>query len=406
VAGATAIAGCSGQSGGGGTGPVKVGVLAPLNATQFGKGMENSAKLAADWINENDKILDRDLEVVVGNTELDPTTSVQAAQKLVQQDDVDFLVGNWLSENMLAVQDWAVDNDVIYLSSGATSPKTTENVSNNYEKYKSYFRAGALNSTFLARSEVRFAEEYLKPELGWDSTALFMEDLEWTRALQRVYENQLPEVGIEIENSVRFSIDTNDYSPIFQQVEEAGVPYATTGIGVTGLTPTIQWADSQAPFMLSGVSSQGSGPTFWEQTEGKCEHTSAHALSALPNLRTTSVTVRFNEDYVAEYGDTEVSYPPYVGPVTYDALLVYQDAANRAGSLDNEELIPAIEETSIRGTQGLIEFYPRDHQYAHDLVFGKDNVILPAAQWQEEELEIIWPDDVQTAELKMPSWLG
>jgi branched-chain amino acid transport system substrate-binding protein len=158
--------------------------------------------------------------------------------------------------------------------------------------------------------------------------------------------------------------------------------------------------------MLSGVSSQGSGPTFWEQTEGKCEHTSAHALSALPNLRTTSVTVRFNEDYVAEYGDTEVSYPPYVGPVTYDALLVYQDAANRAGSLDNEELIPAIEETSIRGTQGLIEFYPRDHQYAHDLVFGKDNVILPAAQWQEEELEIIWPDDVQTAELKMPSWLG
>jgi branched-chain amino acid transport system substrate-binding protein len=158
--------------------------------------------------------------------------------------------------------------------------------------------------------------------------------------------------------------------------------------------------------MFSGVSSQGSGPTFWEQTEGKCEYTSAHALSALPNLRTTSVTVRFNEDYTAEYGDTEVAYPPYVGPVTYDALLVYQDAANRAGSLDNEDLIPAIEETSIKGTQGTIEFYPNDHQYAHDLVFGKDNVILPAAQWQNEELEIMWPDDVQTAELKAPGWMN
>ncbi len=77
--------------------PVKIGLDNPLTGTfaALGKNELIGAQLAVDQINANNGILGRQVELLVeDSTSGDTATAVQKADKLIDRDKVDFLIGN------------------------------------------------------------------------------------------------------------------------------------------------------------------------------------------------------------------------------------------------------------------------------------------------------------------------
>ena len=112
AAGSLLVAASCGDGGGDGAGgdasseqdtsPIKVGVLFSTSGP-----LESSADSMLQgidyWMSENPTILDREVELVVVDDGATPATAVPAAQRLLQQEEVDIVVGPYISGPSSAV---------------------------------------------------------------------------------------------------------------------------------------------------------------------------------------------------------------------------------------------------------------------------------------------------------------
>ncbi len=117
--------------GGAASGPIKLGVIAPLTGggTSYGLGIKQGAQMAVDEINQAGGVNGRKIDMVTEDDASDPAQSVTAMTRLVDSDKADVIVGGWGSSQVLAHQPVAEKAGVPYIIVGATSPKiTNENV--------------------------------------------------------------------------------------------------------------------------------------------------------------------------------------------------------------------------------------------------------------------------------------
>lgn len=143
IAGVLAAAACGGSaSTGTGSGtqeatgsPITIGVLddnAPLTAVE-GAEMRVNTDLAVDQINKSGGIHGHKLSVVYADPQADPSKAVTLAQQLVQQNNVDVLVGAVLSSECLGVENLVARLQVVYVSStGCATEDFTAKQCNQY----------------------------------------------------------------------------------------------------------------------------------------------------------------------------------------------------------------------------------------------------------------------------------
>lgn len=142
VAGLLAVAACGGgatQSGGGSQeangSPITIGVLddqAPLTAVE-GAEMRVNTDLAVARINSSGGIHGHKVNVVYADPQADPSKAVALAQQLVQQNNVDVLVGAVLSSECLGVENLVARLQIVYVSStGCASEDFTAKQCNQY----------------------------------------------------------------------------------------------------------------------------------------------------------------------------------------------------------------------------------------------------------------------------------
>ena len=92
--GATALAGCAGVFGGSeSSGPISVGLVLPYSGplSLLGQNITEGLEL---YFGENDEEIDgRKVEVTQRDSQGKPETGVSATRELLEEEDVDFLVG-------------------------------------------------------------------------------------------------------------------------------------------------------------------------------------------------------------------------------------------------------------------------------------------------------------------------
>lgn len=113
---ACAPPGSSPDTGGGGegaqeTGPIKVGVLAPLTGGLAGPGKDQRDGFLLYLEEHGNKLGGRDVEVVVEDDQGNPEAGIQAATRLVEREQVDLVVGPLLGNVGLAVGDYMGTTD-------------------------------------------------------------------------------------------------------------------------------------------------------------------------------------------------------------------------------------------------------------------------------------------------------
>jgi branched-chain amino acid transport system substrate-binding protein len=327
--------------------PINVGVIAPFAAID-GASIINGAEMAVDDINAHGGVDGRPIKLFKYDDKASTTDGVRAFQRAVQDDHVVAMIGVFTSEVALAVEPWSGRLQAPLIVTGAASNQITKHVRDDYKDYKYTFHEW-INSTFLADSVCDSSHDLLVKGFGYKTADIMSEDADWTAPLDAEYMKCLPAAGLKVLDHIRFSPDTNDFTPIFNKIEGDHPDVIITGIAHVGLKPTVQWHDQQVPILMAGISAQAGASTFWQRTNGATEGVITET-AAVPGAALTPKTVPFTEAYTKRFGTT----PAYNAYSTDDAVYVLKAAIERANSTKPDELVTALEKTDYLGTLGRV----------------------------------------------------
>ena len=377
--------------------PIKIGVIAEAQAIA-GASIPQAAQMAADEINAKGGVDGRKIEIITYDNHSSSADSVRAFQRAVNEDKVNVVIASYISEVVLALEPWASRLKTPFVTPGAASNEISKSVHADYEKNKYTFH-GYLTSAALALSVCDAAKELLAEQKGMKTAVIMSEDAAWTKPLDVGYEACLPKIGLKVLDHIRFSPDTTDFTPIFNNLEAKKPDVIITGISHVGVQPTVQWKNQQVPIPIFGISAQALSPTFWSDTNGAAEGIPSLAF-ATSGTAVTPKTKPFAAAFKAKFGTD----PAYTGYTAYDEVYIIAEAIKRAGSTDADKMVTELEKTDYVGTIGRVQFYGRGDQFTHGLKFGPDNISGMIFQWQDGKQVTVWPAKIADGKLKYPSF--
>jgi branched-chain amino acid transport system substrate-binding protein len=378
--------------------PIKIGVIAEVQSIA-GAATPGGAQIAADEINAKGGVLGRKIEIVTYDNKSSSADSVRAFQRAVSEDKVSAVIASYISEVVLALEPWAARLKMPLITPGAASNEITKAIHNDYEKNKYTFH-GYLTSAAQAQLVCDAAKELLVDKLKFKKVAIMSEDAAWTRPLDVGYETCLPKAGLNVVEHVRFSPDTTDFTPIFNNIESKKPDVIVTGISHVGVQPTVQWRNQEVPMPMFGISAQALSPTFWKDTNGAADGVPSLAV-ATPDVAVTSKTKPFAQAFKTKFGTP----PAYTGYTAYDEVYIIAEAIQRAGSTDPDKMVGELEKTSFEGTIGHIEFHGKNDEFTHGLKAGPGYVTGLVFQWQNGKQVTVWPDKIAEGRLEFPKFV-
>ncbi|HEX9556267.1 MAG TPA: ABC transporter substrate-binding protein [Reyranella sp.] len=107
--------------------PVRIGMVDPLTGVYaaIARGEVEGAQLAVDQINKKGGILGRPVELLVEDSANDVGTGVQKTRKLIDRDEVSFIIGDVNSGIALAIAQVTTEKKILHIVSGGhTDPIT------------------------------------------------------------------------------------------------------------------------------------------------------------------------------------------------------------------------------------------------------------------------------------------
>ncbi len=378
--------------------PIRIGVIAEASSIAGGS-IPKAAQLAADEINAAGGVNGRKIEIVAYDDHSSSADAVRAFQRAVTQDHVNAVIASYISEVVLALEPWSARLKMPMVTPGAASNEISQVIKRGYDRYKYVFH-GYLTSAFLAQSVCDGAKDMLVDGYHMKSAVIMSEDAAWTTPLDVGYEACLPKVGLKVLDHIRFSPDTNDFTPIFNRIEGEKPDVIVTGISHVGVQPTVQWTSQQVPIPMFGISSQATSSTFWKDTNGATQGVVFQTVAA-PGVAVTPKTNPFTDAYEKRFG----AVPSYCGYTAYDEVYYIADAIKRAGSTDADKLVTALEATNWEGTIGRTAFYGRNDQFPHALKYGPGFITGIIVEWEQGKQVAIWPKNVAIGKLTFPSFI-
>jgi branched-chain amino acid transport system substrate-binding protein len=379
-------------------GPIKIGVIAEAQAVA-GSSIPQAAQLAADEINAKGGVDGRKIEIISYDNHSSSAESVRAFQRAVNEDHVNAVIASYLSEVVLALEPWSARLKTVMITPGAASDVITANIAKDYEHNKYTFQ-GNPTSSAVAGFICDAAKEVLVDALKMKTAVIMSEDAAWTTPLDAGLEACLPKIGLTVLDQIRFSPDTTDFTPIFNKIEGEKPEVIITGISHVGVQPTVQWKSQQVPIPMFGVSTRASNSAFWKDTNGATEGVLYQGYSG-PGVAVTSKTLPFMDAFVKKYGNT----PSYCGYNAYDDVYIIADAIKRAGSVDSDKLVAAMEATDYVSTIGRAQFLPQADPHVHALKTGPGFITGLFLQWQNGAQVNMWPAALANGKLEFPAFV-
>jgi len=374
-------------------------VIAPLQHA-LGKAMVNAAKMAVDDVNETGGVNGRPLKLFVFDDQTSSTNAVRALQKAVQQNHVVAGVGVWISEVALAVEPWTGRLKTPFVVTGAISPKISRRVHEHYNKFR-YTFTNNLDGVQQARNVcLSLHNDVVKPHHA-TRAVIMAENADWTQAVVHEYKKCLPEAGLTVEKTVRYSLDTKDFKPIFNSVTSANPQVIAAATAINGLRPIVQWHQNQVPALLTGINAQSVEGDFWDKTNGATNDVMSVVAGSINGIPVTDKTRGFFTAYKRAYGTP----PPFTGYTTYDAVHMIANAIKRTGSTKGSAIVDQMEATDYTGVNGHYQFHGKNEPKTHSVKFGKQYVTGLSFQWQDGKQVATWPSKFAQGQAELPDFV-
>ena len=345
AAAALIAVGCSGQGGGG---AIKIGMLYNMTGAQasLDSPSANGAKLAAKEINAAGGVLGKKIQLVAYDGKSDAATIGNAASQLTNSDKVVAMFGFSDSDMTMAAAPTAAKAEIVFVTSGATSPKLPDQVPD-------YLYLACFGDNVQAAAGAEYAVSSLKAKNVY---LLIDKGMEYTLLLGKYFKERFLELGGTMILEDNYQTGDKDFSAQITKLKgqkaRADLLYIAAGpddIGTivkqvrdAGIKTAIMGGDGYDTPLLVQVAGAGAENVYF----------TTHSLMDA-GLGTDAVK-KFIAAYQAEY-----KTPPenaFAG-LGYDTVKLLADSIKRAGSADPKAIRTALQATSsLAGVTGSISF--------------------------------------------------
>jgi branched-chain amino acid transport system substrate-binding protein len=379
---------------------IKIGIIGPMNFVQ-GKGHWNGAVMAAEEINGKGgvnvggKKMKIELVQADSNEFLNVTDATNAMEMILTRDKVDFVLGGFRSEAVLAMQDIAMDYKKIFIGCGAAHPELCLRLAKDYDRYKYFFRGTPFNSRFLVKTcfiQMATVGAILKKALGLEKVkvAIVAEKAMWVDPMIKAAQGFIPKLGMEVAGVWRPSQTATDVSAELSAVEKSGAQMIFTIFSASvGITFARQSGELKVPAVQVGINVEAQKHGFMEATQGKGDYVMT-LNTYCPGVEANEKTKPFVEGYTKRFGE-----PPTYTADTYSAIVDnLVPAIEKVGSLDADKLVPYMEDRVFKSPSGTVKYMKtKEGKPLHDLTWGPGFLTSLGVQWQDGVMKGVWPNN-------------
>jgi len=401
-----------------GADPVIIGVPTSLY-TPFGSYGLKAVNLAVEEINAkggvkvgNEK---RPLKVVVADTRGgEPGTPVHDAlmayEKLITgQKPHAIVIGAFRSEVLIAAMDLVAKYKVPQLGTIAQTPGFQAQFKKDPEKYKYLFRV--TTDALVDATYINHTLDMLKKDYALDKILYIYQDTAWAKAFAGLMQKHCKETGWTEIGFEPYAAGATDFSPALSKAKENNAQV----IGMVWDVPlgagnfSKQYVAMNVPALLVGFIPPMGSPMAPKAVGPDVEYalTVEFPVGATLALAKLPKTGEFLDKFKKKYG--ELPEPPAVNSSAYDSVFVLADAIERAGSLDPDKLVEALEKTDYPGVSGRIRFNEQ-----HVMIFGEKSAdetgVCVVFQWQKGKDGVlkrvpVYPEFLAEGKVLLPPWM-
>ena len=211
---ASLLGACSPAASGG---EVKIAILAPLSGPvpTFGVSTRDGALLAIEEWNAKGGVLGMKITPIVEDSQCTPDPAVNAANKVINQDKVKFIIGEVCSKASIPISDIADKAKVLMVSPTSTNPDVTVNPDGTTKPY--IYRACFIDP-FQGLVAAKFAWDTLQAK-----TAFLMVDQanDYVKGLSSNFESAFTKLGGKIVGNESYTASDTDFGAILAKVADA-----------------------------------------------------------------------------------------------------------------------------------------------------------------------------------------
>ena len=392
--------------------PIIVGVPTSIY-TPFGRDGLKAVNMAVEEINAKGGVSvgseKRPIKVVVTDTrDGEPTTPVHDAlmayEKLIlEQKPHATVIAPFRSETIIASMDLVAKYKIPQLQTIAQTPQFQVKFRTDPAKYKYLFRVttdAAIDAGYLSG-----ALDSLKSQFGLDKIYFIPQDTLWALGFIGVLRKHCEKTGWQEIGYEPYAAGATDFSPGLTKAKEgkaqviAMVWDVPLGAGIF----TKQWAAMKVPALIIGFVPPMAAPDAWK-TVGKNVEYSIQVefpVGASVPLKKLPKTSEFLDKYQKKFG--KLPEAAAVNSSAYDSVYILAAAIERAGSLDPDKLVTALEQTDYRGVSGRLRFN-KDHIVVFDSNPEETGVCV-VFQWQKGKRVPIYPAFLAEGKVALPPWM-
>jgi len=324
-------------------------------------------------------------------------------EKIILDKGADFVIGPSRSEAAIAALGIISQYKRIYLSTcGCLSPKFHNSIAENYDKFKYAFRITGESARMVGESIDLL--DIFNSKYSMNKMFILVQDVGFARAGGDIVAKKMKGKGWEISGYERYPTGSTDFSAGLLKAKDSKAQILFTMGDMPELSVMInQWHDMKVPALPFGCYlGPAMEPGFWEVTKGRGAYTIVNVVNAgnAPS-EATPWTMKFYKAYEKKWGAEPEGYGTSSG---YMAPYIIKDAIERAGTLDVDTLVSALENTDLIGVYGRIRFDPKSHQVipAND---PEEGAVGTMFQWQEGKRVVIYPPKIAVSEVNFPPWM-
>ena len=378
---------------------IKIGVIGPMKFVQ-GKGHWNGAIMAAEEINAKGGIQVGDKKMKVkliqadSNEFLSVTDATNAMERLITKDKVDFIVGGFRTEAVLAMQDIAMEHKKIFIGCGAAHNELCERVAKNYDTYKYWFRMTPYNSTSLVRAafiHLGTVAAVMKQSLNIPKikVAIVVEKAMWADAMVPAVEGTIPKMGMEVAGVWRPSPVATDVTAELSAIQRSGAHIMFTIFSSSvGIPFARQAGELKIPAVQVGINVEAQKDGFWQATQGKGNYVITSGTYAR-GVERNELEKPFVEGYIKRFGEV----PTYTSDTYASIIYALKPAIEEAGTLDSDKIVSILENRVFKVPSGTIKYMKNaEGKPLHDLTWGPGFLTGLATQWQDGKIVGVWPN--------------
>ncbi len=219
-----------------------------------------------------------------------------------------------------------------------------------------------------------------------------VQDVEHARKGGEAMQKALTDKGWTVIAPKIYPTGTTDYSVGLSDAAKKGAQILFLWMDMPESTILLkQWADMKMKSIPVGFVNAAEQPGFAKASGGKGDYLIVNLVNGgNAPAKITPWTMKFVDAYKKKWG---LEPEGYGTSSSYMAVYQLKDAIEKAGSIDPDKVITALENVDLMGVYGRMRFDPKTHQIIPSLD-PKEGAVTGIIQWQKgKRVQIFPPND-------------